>query len=123
MFGFLFTSPWPTDSIPSMDTLLNTKPYIKSNAFSASVWLNVVTNVLTVSNPYWNMDTASQQDWLKTKKALGLTPTLGGSNQLGGNIMVKVPVGQERRWLEDLKASPLVTWAELNCYMDINSYP
>ena len=93
MFGFLFSSPWPTDSIPSMDTLLNTKPYIKSNGFAASVWLNVVSNVLTVSN------------------------------QLGGYIMVKVPVGKEGRWVEDLKTSPLVSWAELNCYIDINGYP
>lgn len=123
MFGFLFSSPWPIDSIPSMDTLLNTKPYIKSNGFAASVWLNVVSNVLTVSNPYWNMDAASQQDWLMTKKALGLTPILGGSNQLGGYIMVKVPVGKEKLWVEDLKTSSLVSWAELNCYMDINGFP
>jgi hypothetical protein len=123
MFGFLFASPWPTDSIPSMDTLLNTKPYIKSNGFSASVWLNVVTHVLTVSNPYWNMDAASQQDWLKTKKTLGFTPILGDSNQSGSYIMVKVPVGKERRWVEDLKGSPLVSWTELNCYMQINGNP
>ena len=123
MFGFLFASPWPADSIPPMDTLLNTKPYIKSNAFAASVWMNAVTNVLTVSNPYWNMDAASQQDWLKTKKALGLTPILGASNQLGGYILLKVPVGKEKRWVEDLKASPLISWTELNCYMDIDGYP
>jgi hypothetical protein len=102
-----------------MDTLLNTKPYIKNSGFAGSVWLNVVTNVLTVSNPYWNMDAASQQDWLKTKKALGLTPVLGGSGQAGSYIMVKVPVGKEKRWVEDLKASPLVRWSELNCYSDI----
>ena len=123
MFGFLFTSPWPTDSIPSMDTLLNTKPYIKSNGFAASVWLNVVTHVVTVSNPYWNMDAASQRDWLKTKKTLSLTPILGGSDQLGGYIMVQVPVGKEKRWVEDLKGSPLVSWTELNCYMQINGNP
>src|ERR1700754_471480 len=29
MFGFLFASPWPADSIPPMDTLLNTKTYKK----------------------------------------------------------------------------------------------
>ena len=106
-----------------MDTLLNTKPYIKSNGFAASVWLNVVTHVLTVSNPYWNMDAASQQDWLKTKKTLSLTPILGGSDQLGGYIMVQVPIGKERRWVEDLKGSPLVSWTELNCYMQINGNP
>jgi len=123
MFSFQFASPWPTDSIPSMDTLLNTKRYIKSNGFSASVWLNVVTHVLTVSNPYWNMDAASQQDWLQTKKTLGLTPIPGGTDLSGGYIIVKVPVGKERRWLEDLKTSPLVSWTGLNCYMQISDYP
>jgi len=121
MSGFVFTSPWPADSIPTMTAFLNTQPYIKSNGFSASVWMSFNTNILTVSNPYWNMGAASQQAWLKTKRTLGLTQILGGSNLV--DLMVKVPVGEERRWVEDLKTSPLVSWAELNCYFNLNFYP
>jgi len=57
------------------------------------------------------MDPNNQQDWINTEKSLDLIDTKSDTK----NIVLKVPVGQEEYWLNNLKTNSMVTWAELNC--------
>jgi len=115
MNGFFYTSPYPKDSLISLLTYLNTKPYINTRGFSANAYVHYQTGIINVATVFFNMNSANQQDLIKTIQALKLVDTKGDTK----NVFLKVPVGQETYWIKKLKENGIVTWAELNCIEQI----
>lgn len=115
MDGFFFTSPYPKDSLTSLIAYLNTKPYINTRDFSANAYVHYQTGIINVVTLFFNMNPVNQQDLVKTVQALKLVDTKGDTK----NILLKVPVDQEKYWLKKLKENSMVTWTELNCIEQI----
>jgi hypothetical protein len=115
MDGFFFTSPYPKDSLTSLITYLNTKPYIHTRDFSANAYVHYQTGIINVVTSFFNLNPVNQQDLVKTIEALKLVDTKGDTKDL----FLKVPVGQETYWLKKLKENDMVTWTELNCIEQI----
>ena len=111
MNGFFYTSPYPQDSLTNLISFLNTKSYINTRDFSASAFVHYQTGIININTIFFDMDPDNQQDWVKTEKSLGLTDTKGDTK----NIVLKVPAGQEKYWLDNLKTNSIVTWTELDC--------
>jgi len=115
MNGFFFTSPYPKDSLTSLITYLNTKPYIYTRDFSASAYVHYQTGAINVVTFFFNMNPVNQQDLIKTVQALKLVDTNGDTK----DIVLKVPVGEETYWLKKLRENGMVTWTQLNCIEQI----
>ena len=111
MGGFFYTSSYPQDSLTSLITYLNTKSYINTRSFSASAYVHYQTGIINVVTFFFNMNTINQQDWIRTEETLKLADTKGVTK----NIVLKVPIGQEKYWLNKLKENSIITWTELNC--------
>jgi len=111
MNGFFYTSPYPQDSLTSLITFLNTKSYTNTRDFSASAFIHYQTGIINITTIFFDMDVNNQQDWISTEKSLDLIDTKSDTK----NIVLKVPVGQEEYWLNNLKTNSMVTWTELNC--------
>lgn len=109
--GFFYTSPFPQDSLTSLLAYLNTKSYINTRNFSADAYVHYQTGIINVVTVFFNMNIINQQDWIKSEKALHLVDTNGGTKY----IVLKVSVGQEKYWVNQLKENSMVTWTELNC--------
>ena len=111
MAGFFYTSPYPKDSLPGLVSYLDTKSYIDTRGFSGSAFVHYQTEIINVTTLFFDMNVSNQQDWINTKKLLKLVDTNGDTK----DIVLKVPVGQEKYWLAALKQNKIVTWTELNC--------
>jgi hypothetical protein len=111
MGGFLYTSPYPKDSLSSINSLLKTKSYINVRGFSAGAYMNDQTGVMIVEITFFNMNAANQQDWIKTKNILKLIDTQGPMKF----VLLKVPVGEEKSWVARLGQNSIVTWPSLVC--------
>lgn len=117
MTGFYYTSPYPKDSIPSLIAFLNTKPYITTRGFSATpsnIFAHYQTGIVKVLISFWDMTPANQQDWIKTKNALKLE-----NEPNDRNMLLLVPAGKEKSWADKLRLYNIVTWTELNCYVQL----
>lgn len=112
MSGFFYRSGLPNDSVAYIKRVLLTKPYLNKKGFTgdAGVRVNAVTKQLEVVDFFFDMDLASQQDWLATMAQLQLSP-LGNSTSY---MVLQVPEGQEQLWLVRLSSNSLVKWVELN---------
>jgi hypothetical protein len=110
IFDYSFSCPPNTDSL-ALQRYLETKPYFDSLGF-VSVYDMDPTGALTVNATFFNMDTANQNDWLKTMDSIGL-------KELPGDTLlcafINVPVGKETYWLNKLQNNGVVTWSELDC--------
>jgi hypothetical protein len=112
--GFFYNSTLPKDSVGYVRSVLLRKPYLNKNGFSAGSIYNVYFNSddakIRITNSFFEMDAASQQDWVATMRQLQLValPTTTA------NVQLKVPVGEEKYWRTELRASSFVKWTELN---------
>jgi hypothetical protein len=116
--GFYYTSPYPKDSLANLIAYLNTKPYINTRNFSAtvsSVYSDYQTGVVTITNSLFGMTVTNQKDWINSKKLLMLVDKKTASK----DISLKVPIGMEKYWLVKLKEYSIVTWTEFNCMIRI----
>jgi hypothetical protein len=118
MNGFFYTSPYSKDSLANLISYLNTKSYINARGFTASGFIHYQTGIINLTNIFFDMNAVNQQDWINTEKTLNLVDTKGGTK----NIVLKVPVGQEKYWLGRLKESHMITWTELNCIEQIQLF-
>jgi hypothetical protein len=109
--------------IPYLDSILNTKPYIQHGGWHASISADYLTGALSIRNMYWNMDLAAQTDWLKTVADLRLRQVVGQPGQVNEFVLAIVPAGQEKYWLNALRAHAVVKSTELDCIEDINGFP
>lgn len=120
--GICYESNLPSDSIDYVINYLNAKEYINKNGFKAvkngSVFLHYQTGLITVCCRLWDMTQPNQQDWIKTKKILSLKEKPSVKS-----ILLTVPVGQEKKWVMTFKGRSSISYAELNCIVEINPWP
>lgn len=108
--GYTFTTTMPEESIPYIKEILNSRPYIFTGQFSASVWAHYQTGIVYNSSILWDMTVANQKDYIQTKNALRMTDVQSATK----NMLVKVPFGQEIYWRDKLSNHSWVTWTDLN---------
>lgn len=116
--GYLYTTTIPKDSIAYIKTILNLKPYINTQHFSASVWPDYQTNIVHNSTILWNMTIPNQQDYIQTKNSLRMIDKLSPTK----NMLIKVPIGKEIYWKNQFKTRSWVTWADLNWIGEIQPF-
>ena len=108
--GFYYTTTIPKDSIPYIKSILNSKPYINTRGFSASIWPHYQTDIVHNTTTLWDMSTSNQQDYIQTKFLLRMTDMLFTTK----NMLIKVSTGQEIFWRNLFKTFPWVRWTDLN---------
>ncbi|HWK07609.1 MAG TPA: hypothetical protein VNS58_28455 [Puia sp.] len=122
MVGFLYASPYPADSIPALKALLNAKPYINNGqGYTVIIFPDSLgSGVVTIRPYFYEMNLANQQDWINTKKTLGLTelPTIDALINYK-YIKVKVPQGAEHYWADVLRKEPILSQATVNCLYEL----
>ncbi len=89
--GFFYNTIIPKDSISYIKAVLNIKPYINTQGFSASVWAHYQTDIVYNTTFLWDMTVVNQLDYIQTKNFLRMTDMFSKTK----NILIKVPVGQE----------------------------
>jgi hypothetical protein len=114
--GYVYTTTIPADSIPYIKTILNSKKYIDTGAFLASVVPNYQTQVVYNESVLWNMSIPNQQDFITTKNLLRMTDNFSSTK----NMLLKVPTGQEEYWKNKFQTLSWVKWTELNFIAQIN---
>lgn len=113
--GFTFTTTLGKDHIPSIVELLNSKPYINHQGFSASVWEHYQSGIVYNTSFLWNMTRQNQVDYLSTLNNLKMKEKLTPYR----SVSIMVPEGMEKLWINKLKNEKWVSWAELNYHSKI----
>ena len=94
-----YISAYPYDSLKRFSTYLNTKKYIDSNNFKATV--TYTDWKLHVSCFLLNMGQGYQDDWIATMAQLQLSEIPNDSEKY---VRVTVPVGQEKAYAAQFSA-------------------
>jgi len=110
MHGFVYNANLPADSLHSLQIYLNTKPYINTGGWSASVYYHEPDRAIRIVSNLFEMDSSNQMDFLYTIDSLQLVDKQSDTKAM----VLKVPIGQEKYWLNELKKQSVVKWAELN---------
>ncbi len=114
MHGFFYNVDLPADSLNSLLAFLDTKNYINTGTgWKASGYYYEPENTIRVLCSYFDMTPANQFDFLNTVSSLNLID----KHEDNKYMFIKVPVGSERYWLNELKKYPFIKWTELN-YID-----
>jgi len=108
--GYVFTTTIPKDSILYIKAVLNSKPYINTRYFSASVWAHYQTDIVHNTTILWDMTLSNQTDYIQTKNSLSMTDKQSSTK----NMLIKVPIGQEIYWKDKFKSFFWVRWTDLN---------
>ena len=108
--GYYYTTTIPKDSIPYIKTVLNSKIYIYTRNFSASVWPHYQTQIVHNTTSLWDMTSTNQQDYIQTKNILRMNDILSSTK----NMLINVPIGEEIYWKDRLKTFSWVRWTDLN---------
>jgi hypothetical protein len=112
VYGILYVSKLPADSIDYVVDMLKIKPYLYSDRThihkDGDVYLDVNTGKITVIYLTNVMDEISQTDWFITAGLLKLEeqPSLK-------SFLLEVPFGEEIYWRDKLKHDYIVSRAEL----------
>lgn len=118
MSGFYYTSALPNDSLAYVLSVLKSKPYCTQRGFTGSAYISAVDKSFWEVSLFFNMDAASQQDWLATVPLLRLTDAATDTRY----VLLKVPAGQEKFWRAELRKNSLVKWTELNSIGGVKLY-
>lgn len=108
--GPTYVSTLPTDNVESLKRVLDSKSYLNDSIWKAAIYHHAITGVLTVNPRLLNMSVANQQDWLATVQKLRLKEQPNGYT----TYHLKVPVGEEKKWLAELQQQDGVRYVELN---------
>ena len=111
MYGFSTYSLLPIDSLTFINNQLITKPYLNNGAYNNQVG-KVVDNRIELTTTFFEMDLASQLDWLETIKKSQLRD-LEAIHKL---LVVRVEPGTEKEWKEIFESHPYVKSVSLNWY-------
>lgn len=118
MNGFSFNCNYPKDSIYSIINRLNQKPYINTgtgwSATTHSVYFSTTENAILISCTEFNMTIANQIDFINTILSLNLSDRMKETKY----IHLKVPIGAEKYWLNELKKYSFVKWTALNSIIE-----
>ena len=110
MSGFFSYSLLPTDSLTFINDQLITKPYLNKGGWSNQVG-KIVNNRIQLNTIFFEMDLASQLDWLETIKKSQLEDL--GVDKL---LFIKVTPGTEKEWLAIFESHSYVRSVSLNWY-------
>ncbi|HEX8350715.1 MAG TPA: hypothetical protein VF598_12195 [Hymenobacter sp.] len=114
----IYTSAMPADSLGYIERTLNAKSYVNDGIWKAHVYQHALTGTLTITARLMNMSRTNQQDWLATVQKLRLQEQPNSYT----SYHLKVPVGEEKKWVKELQQQSEVRWAELNNIIHIELY-
>ena len=115
MQGFFYSIPLPPDSLQSLLSLLNTRPYIFCNGFKAYAFYLPSEKCIKMASSLFNMSPQAQSDFMNLIAQGNWTER----HEDGKYLYLKIPNGSERYWLEELKKYDFVKWTELNSYVKV----
>ncbi|TXK48912.1 hypothetical protein FVR03_07480 [Pontibacter qinzhouensis] len=110
MYGEVYTSALPPDSLDAVLAAINAKTYTSNETWSVSGYVHAPTATITLLPKFFDMHNRDHQtDWLATIGHLKL------EEQGNGYVLyVHVPAGEEKEWVNTYKQHAAVEWAELN---------
>ena len=108
--GFEYSSPWPDDSLEYITQYLSAIPYLNNYGFGPGAFYHELENKIIIMPYFSEMNLANQSDWLNQIDLLELEE----SNTDFAHLLIKVPVGKEIYWRDELKKNGIVEWVELN---------
>lgn len=111
MYGFVYNSNTPESEVSNLRDELNTKPYIKTGAWSAttsSVYFNQTENKTMILNTYLEMNVASQTDLLNLISSKKWQDRLSEYK----SITLSIPEGSQTYWKTEMKKYSFVKWTE-----------
>jgi hypothetical protein len=112
VYGILYISNLPADSIDYVTDMLKAKPYLYADRLhehkDGDVYIDRNTGKITVVYIMNVMDEISQTDWAITTALLELEeqPSLK-------SFLLKVPYGEEVYWRDKFSHEYIVSWSEL----------
>ncbi|TRX48071.1 hypothetical protein FNH22_29855 [Fulvivirga sp. M361] len=116
MSGFFNYSTLPNDSLTYVTNFLKNKPYLNKRGLTGgSAYVHKLDNVIIITEFFFEMDIAAQQDWMKTMQTLELKDLNGDTK----NLLIKVDHGMEEHWANKFNDHPYVEWTHLNAYAEI----
>lgn len=114
--GLIYGVPYATNQLDSISAYLNTKPYVDSANWKARIAYNYRWKRPVYLATFFDMNLAYQADWEATVKQLNFTQLHDSTVTM---IYLKVPVGSETYWVNQLSQSKKIRWAELNYIRNI----
>lgn len=117
-----YLSNLPTDSLQYVLDFINQKPYTIDTNHKTTGYIDSKTHKITIFPKLYEMnDTLFQNNWLQTLKKLKLYEL--DDDKLGGhNMLIHVPKGEEKEWVNKLKSYDIVEWVELNYISEIKHH-
>ncbi|WP_139925615.1 hypothetical protein [Hymenobacter sp. DG01] len=109
LFPARYGSTLPADSLDYLRQQLATKSYANAPDWPVQIARNAQTNAVQLTVRLVDMTAPNQQDWLTTVQQLQLRELPGSKS-----FMLRVPVGEEKRWVAELQQNAALRWAELN---------
>ena len=120
MNGFFYNANLPSDSVNYLIKFLNQKPYINTgtgwSATTSSVYYYQPESAIRVISSEFNMTAFYQTDFLSTIENLNFVERFGDTKYM----LLNVPIGTEKYWLNELKKYQFIKWTELNLIEQIN---
>lgn len=105
------------DSIGYYTELLKTKSYLKSNTFP--VRIEQIDSSIIATMTFNSLNDSQSADWFSFTTIHNFEH-LPSSDTQGTYAFLKVPVGEEKYWAEELAKSPIIIWATVNHIFTIN---
>ena len=114
MSAFIYDVSLPADSINYLTKLLSKRKYLYADA----IYYYDATKSIRISTTEQSMTLANQNNFLIASDSLHLNDIHSDFK----SIYLRVPVGTEKYWVNELKQQSFVSWAELNYleYLQLN---
>ena len=124
IYGGVYTSSLPSDSLIYVLNYLNAKTYTNDgDVWFVTGYLHYQTQVITIFPKLFDIkNMENQTDWLQSMQFLQLTEQTDKETN-GYIIYFHVPTDTEKEWVEKFKEYDFVEWAELNYIVEINPRP
>lgn len=116
--GFTYSSPYPVDSVSGLIGFLNQKAYINRTGWGAAagnVYYYEKIKAVFIGCRLFDMNLANQEDFIKTLSEKQMDDLNGKTKY----FLLKVTIGQEQYWLDELSKAGCIKWAELNKYAHV----
>jgi hypothetical protein len=111
MHGFHYSVNLPNDSLSSIIDYLNTKSYVNTgNGWTATAYYNTSEENIRVVSSLFDMNENNQIDFIATISFLNLEDLLSDTKYM----YIKISVGTEKYWFNELKKYPFIKWTELS---------
>lgn len=117
MQGFYYSINLPADSLAPLLNYLNSKPYINiPDAWKAYAFYVPSEKVIKICSGFFNMSKIAQYDLLNTIQQKHWIDR----HEDYKYIFLKIPVGTERYWENELLKYPFIKWSELNVLSSVS---